>query len=139
MNSSQQYITQPALYLDIDGVLLGKKNGRPTLAKGASEFLKFVTLHFNCHWLTTHCQGDATTAVNHLKPYVGSGLRKTLALIKPTRFNVLKTEALPKEGLFYWLDDQPLAAELHFLEEHLLHRVHLIDDLFPQRLVHDQP
>jgi hypothetical protein len=35
--------------------------------------------------------------------------------IKPTRFGVLKTEAL--EGDFYWLDDSPLAAELQDLRQ----------------------
>jgi len=105
------------LFLDIDGVLLGKANGRIALARGASKFLRFVTAHFDCYWLTTHCQGNANTAQTYLRPYVCKGLFETIKMIKPTCFNVLKTDALPKNGVFFWVDDRPLASELKFLED----------------------
>ena len=105
---------QTKLFLDIDGVLLGKINGRIALAKGAEEFIRFATAHFDCYWLTTHCQGDAEIALTWMKPYVHKGL---LGMIKPTSFNVLKTDALPKEGGFFWVDDQPMASELKLLED----------------------
>ncbi len=34
--------TELKLFLDIDGVLIGKRNNRPVLAKGATEFLEYV-------------------------------------------------------------------------------------------------
>jgi hypothetical protein len=114
------HMKQTRVFLDIDGVLLGKKNGRVVLAKGADEFLRFVTSHFDCYWLTTHCQGDATTAVNWLKPYVSKKLIEVIKQIKPTAFNVLKTDALPKDGNFFWIEDQPLASELIYLEKNSL-------------------
>jgi hypothetical protein len=113
-------VKQTKVLLDIDGVLLGKKNGRVVLAKGADEFLRFVTSHFDCYWLTTHCQGDATAAVNWLKPYVSRKLIEVIKQIKPTTFNVLKTDALPTDGNFFWIEDQPLASELIYLEKNSL-------------------
>ena len=107
---------QANLYLDIDGVLLGKRAGRITLAKGADEFLEFAIRHFDCYWLTTHCQGDAKTAVARLDPFVSDTTKRLLSNIKPTRFNVLKTEVLPKEKPFYWIEDRPLASEILFLK-----------------------
>jgi len=104
------------LFLDIDGVLLGKIDGRIALARGASTFLGFVTAYFDCYWLTTHCQGDAETAQIYLKPYLRKELLKTIKKMKPTYFNVLKTDALPKNTDFFWVEDQPLASELKFLE-----------------------
>lgn len=104
------------LYLDIDGVLLGKRAGRIALAKGADEFLEFVICNFDCYWLTTHCQGDAETAVARLAPFVSYTTKRLLSDIKPTRFNVLKTEALPGEKPFYWIEDRPLASEILFLK-----------------------
>jgi hypothetical protein len=113
-------MTQTKVFLDIDGVLLGKKNGSVVLAKGADEFLRFVKSNFDCYWLTTHCQGDAKTAVNWLKPYVSKKLIKVIEQIKPTTFNVLKTDALPMDGNFFWVEDQPLASELIYLEKNSL-------------------
>ena len=42
-----------------------------------------------------------------------------LTAIKPTRFSVLKTEAM--DGDFFWIDDQPLQAELADLQRTDLH------------------
>lgn len=111
------HANQTDLYLDIDGVLLGKRAGQIALAKGAEEFLGFVTQHFDCYWLTTHCQGDAGTAVARMEPYVSATVHQFLTCIKPTRFNVLKTEVLPKERLFYWVEDRPMASEILFLQD----------------------
>ena len=110
------------LFLDIDGVLLGKINGKVALAKGAGEFLWFVTTYFDCYWLTAHCQDNVEIALAWLQPYTGKGLRELLLKIKPTNFNVLKTDALPKKGNFFWVEDQPMASELKFLEDNGLTR-----------------
>ena len=61
------------LYLDIDGVLLGKEDsGSPEirLALYAEEFLVFALAQFDCFWLTTHCQGRTEEVLKYLAPYV---------------------------------------------------------------------
>jgi hypothetical protein len=108
------------LFLDIDGVLLGKREGQISLSAGATEFLNFVVDHFDCFWLTTHCQGEIAGPLERLRPYVDPELMTLLQRIKPTRFNVLKTEALPHVGGFLWIEDSPLAAELAYLQRNQL-------------------
>lgn len=55
------------LYLDIDGVLLDYDNdGR---AEHSIELIDYITDEFDCYWLTTHCKGDAGTAVDYLSRY----------------------------------------------------------------------
>ena len=105
------------LFLDIDGVLLGRGQGRPCLAVGAEEFIAHVVDRFDCYWLSTHCQGDARTAQEYLRPYVSEETYRRLQSIKPTRFDVLKTDALPADEPFLWIEDRPLATEIRVLEE----------------------
>jgi len=50
------------LFLDIDGVLLGRRQPGSEdvcLANHALPFLEFANQHFEYCWLTTHCHGDA--------------------------------------------------------------------------------
>ena len=92
------------LYLDVDGVLLGRSRSSDcdiVLAHGALDFLKFVTGNFDCYWLTTHCDGDSSAVVDYLRPYCDEQVLELLKVIKPTTFDALKTEAL--KGDFYWL------------------------------------
>lgn len=107
---------RPNLFLDIDGVLLGKSgldSPAPALANHATEFLEFSLANFDCFWLTTHCQGDAATVVDYLRPYCTEAILLLIAQIRPTRFTTFKTETL--FGDFLWLDDAPLATELDWL------------------------
>lgn len=104
------------LYLDVDGVLLGRAaadDPAVVLARHAPAFLSFATANFDCYWLTTHCQGDGRTVLAYLRRYVSPDLERLLSTVRPTRFETLKTEALA--GDFFWLDDAPLAAELAWL------------------------
>ena len=60
------------LYLDVDGVLLGKRDpasSTTTLACHAREFLEFATANFDLYWLTTHCDGTVEPVMRHLRPY----------------------------------------------------------------------
>lgn len=106
------------LYLDVDGVLLGKEDpsaAAVTLARHAREFLEFALSAFDCYWLTTHCRGDAGTVLEYLRPYASPEVLQLLAQVRPTTFRNLKTEALA--GDFLWLDDSPLATEIDRLRE----------------------
>ena len=102
------------IYLDVDGVLLGEADGRVVLARHAAEFIDFLVARFDVYWLTTHCCGDARTVLDYLGRYASADFVGRLSSIKPTRFDVMKIEALG--GDFYWLDDSPLQIELAELQ-----------------------
>lgn len=106
------------MYIDIDGVLLGTLGGQPALAYGARDFLLYAVEQFDCYWLTTHCRGDAKTACTYLGAYLDNGTYDVLKRIKPTHFEVLKTEAINPEDDFFWIDDQLLIAEQDWLMRH---------------------
>lgn len=102
------------IYLDIDGVLLTAKNTRA--ADGVLPFLQFLTKHFDCYWLTTHCKGDARIPIDYVKYYIAES-ESHLEKIKPTNWNTLKTEAIDLKSDFYWLDDCPMMAEKLILQK----------------------
>ncbi|ATX79708.1 hypothetical protein Ga0123461_1290 [Mariprofundus aestuarium] len=105
------------LFLDIDGVLIGKHNSRPVVARGVTPFLEFVTANFDCYWLTTHCQGNVETVIRYLTPFFSADQLDLIGKIKPTSFKTLKTEALPNEKDFIWIEDQLLWCERKFIED----------------------
>ena len=102
------------LYLDIDGVLLDYKTD--TYANGAIELIEYITSEFDCYWLTTHCKGDAASAIRYLSDYFPSETIEKLKTIKPTYWETLKTEGINFDENFIWLDDYPFQAELSVLE-----------------------
>ena len=112
------------LFLDVDGVLLGKKDPRDIrhcMAGGCDAFIDFALGHFDCYWLTSHCRGDAQTVIDYLRPYAEPSLLEKLQHIRPTCYTTFKTEAL--HGDFLWIDDAPTACEIRTLEETgMLHR-----------------
>lgn len=93
------------IYLDIDGVLLN----HGAKAEGADEFLEFVTRNFEAFWLTTHCKGNADVPFRLLRDR-GFDINWILR-IKPTNWDVLKTDAIDFSKPFLWLEDSPLASE----------------------------
>jgi hypothetical protein len=98
------------IYLDVDGVLLGQESGNVVLARHAEKLIDFLIENFDVYWLTTHCSGDARRVISYLSRYAPQSLIEKLSSIKPTRFGVVKTDAI--SGDFYWLDDNPLQAEI---------------------------
>jgi len=105
------------LFIDIDGVLLGKspENNKPALANYAKDLLEYSLDNFDCYWLTTHCKGSAETAVDYLRAYADAEFLSLAEKINPTNFKTFKVEAL--FGDFYWIDDQPTAFEFQYLDE----------------------
>src|SRR5215472_18601271 len=103
------------IYLDIDGVLLANDKNA---ANHVHEFLAFVTSNHTVYWLTSHCQGDASTAVSRLASVFEP---RTLALtrgIRPTQWNNAKTEAIDFSHPFLWFDDDLYEDELLDLQKH---------------------
>lgn len=101
------------LYLDIDGVLLTAKN--PVAAESSVPFIQFVTTHFHCFWLTTHCKGDSATAISYLSGYFSPEVLIDLKKIQPTDWSTLKTEGIDLHSDFFWIEDYPMAAERRIL------------------------
>lgn len=93
------------IYLDIDDTLINTDmyNMRP--AKHLKEFLEYMLKNHDVYWLTTHCDGDATTAVLWMSKYVSPDIVDLIMRIKPTRWKVLKTEAINMDEDFLWFDD----------------------------------
>jgi len=60
------------IYLDIDDTLINTDmyNMRP--ANHLKEFLEYMLRNHDVYWLTTHCDGDATTAVSCMNKFVSS-------------------------------------------------------------------
>lgn len=120
------------LYLDIDGVLLGKSKPDDTeiiLANHAKEFLEFCLKHYKCYWLTTHCkEGDVSSVINMLKGYSDTSVIKLIKSVNPTSWKTFKTEAIDFSSDFYWVDNQPLWSETELLKKNnVLDRLILAD------------
>lgn len=102
------------LYLDIDGVLLDYDSGG--VAEGAVELIEYITKEFDCYWLTTHCKGDSSTAVQYLREYFPDDTMDLLKKVKATDWTDLKTEGIDFDSHFIWLDDYPFQAEMEVLK-----------------------
>jgi len=112
---------KPKLYIDIDGVMLGKKDPNDyeiCLAGGARDFLAYAIWHFDCYWLTTHAkEGDVGPALVALRPFADKVFMEMAKTVKPVTWKTLKTEAIDLKSDFYWLDDQLLQTEQEILEK----------------------
>lgn len=113
------------VYLDIDGVILANEKNP---ARYAHEFLEFVTKNYDCYWLTTHCRGDASATVRHLKNVLSPETIKTVRDVQPTDWQELKTEAIDFSKPFLWFDDDLFDEERKVLLEHdVLDQMVLVD------------
>lgn len=103
------------VYLDIDGVLLTKKNIRA--AEGAIELIDYVLSNFDCYWLNTHCRtNDTREVLSYLAEYFSNDVVDRLKVVKPAIWDTLKTEGIDFNSDFYWLDDCLFEAERKELE-----------------------
>lgn len=105
------------IYIDIDGVILASRTDYPAafLVPGAREFLAAALEVGPCFWLSTHTRdGDHGAALRYLAPYADPAFLRLARRVRATRWDVLKTDALPRE--FLWFDDAPLAGEVRELE-----------------------
>ncbi len=105
------------VYCDIDLVLLVDEHNP---ANYAHEFLEYLHEHYpdNTFWLTTHCRGDARTAVERLSEVFKPETMKLIQDIKPTNWDVSKTEAINFDEPFVWIDDDCYPEEREVLIKH---------------------
>ncbi len=122
------------IYLDIDGVLLD--GDHPTA--GADKFIQYVTTRFpaTTYWLSGRCSGDADATLTQLQPHFASATMSRLALVHPTRWALIKTEAIDFDGPFLWFDDALGVEDEAVLEQHGAIGSFVHVDLFdePERL-----
>ncbi|MFA6537665.1 MAG: hypothetical protein WCT18_04705 [Patescibacteria group bacterium] len=106
----------PNIYLDIDGVLL--KGREPSFF--AKEFLAYVLEQYpDCvFWLTTRCKGDADILIRHMSQFFDTETLDLMKKIKPTNWNVAKTDAIDFSKPFLWFDDTCFDFEKAILQKH---------------------
>ena len=104
------------VYLDIDGVLIGTKSPREDVL----SFVKYVLEHYpnSTYWLTTHCRGGVNRCAEWLKQndFPADLVEEMNRIIKPTDWEVMKTEAIDMDQDFIWFDDSLLETERRTLE-----------------------
>lgn len=129
------------IYLDIDETLIDnrlEKNEdgymvyKPVITKHLKEFLEHILENHDVYWLTTHCNGDATTAVSYMAEVVPYDIIRLIMKIKPTKWNLCKSEAINMEEDFLWFEDAPSWNDLDKLKKYnkmdSLVRVNLDED-----------
>jgi len=105
------------IYLDIDGVLLANELNP---AKYADEFIKYILTKYpdSTYWLTTHCRQKENYTVQLLSRFFKGESLEYIKKIKPTEWNVLKTEVIDFSQPFLWFEDRLLKGERQELIKH---------------------
>lgn len=96
------------IYLDIDGVILANDK-QPALH--ADEFIRHLVSSYPVYWLTTHCQNPGDDPTTLLSQFFSEDTIALLKQIKPTQWDLLKTEAIDFSRPFRWIDDDLLPEE----------------------------
>lgn len=110
------------IYIDIDGTIITKKT--KVEAEGLSDLLEYVTTYHDCFWLTTHCKGDASSALWYIKNKVSEKSYHLLKKLHPTIWNTWKTEGIDFATDFLWLDDYAFDKEIRDLQSNnALHKL----------------
>jgi len=100
------------IYLDIDGTLIHARGYNAGESADGLEELMEALKPYDTYWLTTHCMyGDPTHAQNILKHALPERLHTEVDRIKPTKWQMSKTEALDFDSEFLWLDDTIISGE----------------------------
>lgn len=105
------------IYLDIDGVLLANDLYK---AKHSDEFIKYVVSNYpnSTYWLTTHCRQKENYTVPLLSRFFPEDTMKYVWQIKPTEWDVFKTEGIDFSQPFLWFDDDLFEGEKQELIKH---------------------
>jgi hypothetical protein len=107
--------TAKNIYIDIDGVIL-TGNGTPALH--LDKFLKYILKKYSVFWLTSRCHGDDKYTINYLSQFLDPHIISLLKGIKPTTFELDKTEAIDFDKGFFWLNNEIFASEKNTLDKH---------------------
>ena len=121
------------IYLDVNGVVLQRNL---TLAIGITDFLKKALEKHKVYWLTTHCKGSVEPVLNYLKGKLPNEAFELAKHIKPTNWDVLKTDGIDFSKDFLWFDDYLMQSEQQVLMKHNCQDKHVFVDLekYPEQL-----
>jgi|SRR3989344_6957669 len=108
-------ILRENIYLDIDGVILTRG---VVPAAHLGKFLKYVLRNYSVFWLTSKCLGEKKEIIRYLSQFLPPEIIPLLEQIKPTRFDLDKTEAIDFSKEFFWLDDELFDSEKNTLRNH---------------------
>jgi len=107
------------IYLDIDGTMIHEDrwDTQDLGADGLAEFI--VALRpYTTYWLTTHCRdGNPERAREIMKRYVSVELHDDIDRIKPTTWDMMKTEGIDWSQDFIWFDNDISAFEWERIEQ----------------------
>lgn len=93
------------IYLDIDGTMIHENLAEPKAAAGLEAFIVALRPH-NTYWLTTHCRdGNPERPREIIKRFLSPELHADIDHIKPTVWDVMKTEGIDWSQDFIWFDD----------------------------------
>ncbi len=93
------------IYLDIDGTMLHENLAEPKAAAGLKAFIIALRPH-TTYWLTTHCRdGNPERPREIMKRFLPPELHADIDRIKPTVWDVMKTEGIDWSQDFIWFDD----------------------------------
>lgn len=102
------------IYLGIDGVILTKG---VVPAPHLDMFLKYILMRYSVYWISSRCDGSNEETVRYLSQFL---LPDTIALIKqikPTSFDLDKTEAIDFSKKFFLLDGPLFTSEKNTLKK----------------------
>ena len=103
------------IYLDINGVL----RGCASLKEDIEDFLNYCLDKYpnSVYWLTTHCHYGINRAPEALRGVLSQDLVDRLAdTVKPTEWEVLKTDGIDKDQDFVCFDDNLFESEMRMLQ-----------------------
>lgn len=106
---------QKDIYLDIDGVIL-TRGGIPALH--LDHFLGYILENYSVYWLTSRCKGDSKYTVKYLSQFLTEESIGLVKGIKPTTFQLDKTEAIDFGRSFFWLDNELFDSEKNTLKKY---------------------
>jgi len=107
------------IYLDIDGTMIREDRWdmQDLGADGLAEFIIALRPH-TTYWLTTHCRdGNPERAREIMKRYVPVELHSEIDRIKPTTWDMMKTEGIDWSQDFIWFDNDISAFEWERIEQ----------------------
>ena len=105
------------IYLDIDGVIKGCASPQGDI----EAFLRYCLDNYSdsMYWLTTHCNKGINRAPEALRGYLSDKLLDELETkVKPTTWEVLKTDGIDMDRDFVWFDDNLFESEKRVLESY---------------------
>lgn len=118
------------IYLDVDGVILANEKNK---ANYADEFIKHIVTNYTVFWLTTHCHNKENYTIPLLSRFFSEETMVYVRKIRPTEWDVNKTDGIDFSSPFLWFDD-----DLYEGEKQELVKRNLLDNWIEVNLAKDE-